>query len=92
MLRYLQAERRHKIQQPRFLVPCTPMQRRPDMLTDEAEARQERRMHTRDAIISRLMDKLDEKEDEFGKMELDLAKLVVVTEDASGNARVRRQS
>ena len=59
---------------------------------EKAEADHNRRLHQRDSIISRLMEKLDEKEYEFGKMELDLARPVIVTEDSAGNARVRRQS
>lgn len=63
------------------------------MLTPEATEVAHQQERQRDwAIISRLMDKLDEKEDEFGKMELDLARPVLVTSDTAGNARVRHQS
>lgn len=63
------------------------------MLTaEQSEQRHQEDRHRDWAIISRLMDKLAETEDEFGKLELDMARSVIVTSDAAGNARVRRQS
>lgn len=82
--------------QPRFLVPCTPMQRLPDMPTYETEAMHERAWDVERRKLLKvqwlLMRDLNTSERHYGRYEMDNARLALPTEDEQGNVTVRNDS